>query len=236
VTPTHLVLLPGLDGTGELFVDFIAAVGEPWTVTTVSYPTDRVLSYEDLRSIVAAAVPQSERFVLVAESFSTPLALWYAGTAPQNLAAVVICAGFVTSPVHAWSGIAKAIAKPWLFRLELPRPILQHFLFGRDAPPDLLRKFRKVLHTVSPRVLSGRVREVLNCDARNDLRRTAVPLLYLEAANDGLLPSYCKEEFSLLKPDLLLRSIPGPHLLLQREPHQAATVVKDFIRSLSAKS
>jgi len=34
--PKHLVLLPGLDGTGELFVDFIAAFPESWTATTVT--------------------------------------------------------------------------------------------------------------------------------------------------------------------------------------------------------
>src|ERR1700688_5080921 len=40
----HLVLLPGLDGTGELFADFIAALPESWTTATVAYPSDRFLS------------------------------------------------------------------------------------------------------------------------------------------------------------------------------------------------
>jgi pimeloyl-[acyl-carrier protein] methyl ester esterase len=169
LAPKHLVLLPGLDGTGELFADFIAALPESWTATTVAYPSDRFLSYKDLRPFVSAAVPQSERFVLVAESFSTPLAVWYAATNPHNLAAVIICAGFVGSPVRRWSRTVKAIAKPWLFRLKPPRAMAEYFLLGQNAPPDLLQKLRRALHRVSPDVLSGRVLEVLDCDERDDL-------------------------------------------------------------------
>jgi pimeloyl-ACP methyl ester carboxylesterase len=190
------------------------------------------LSYTDLRPVVSAAVPQSERFVLVAESFSTPLAIWYATTNPPNLVAVVICAGFVGSPVHDWSEIVKALAKPWLFRLKLPRTIVEYFLLGQNAPPSLLQKLRHALHGVSPAVLSGRVREVLDCDARDDLRRTTLPLLYLEATNDRLLSSSCKEEFSNIRPDVLFRSVPAPHLLLQREPQKAAGIVMAFVDNL----
>ena len=232
MAPKHLVLLPGLDGTGELFVDFIAALSESWTATIVAYPTDRLLSYTDLRPFVSAAVPESQRFVLVAESFSTPLAIWYAAANPQNLTAVVICAGFVGSPVSGWSGIVKALAKPWLFRLKPPRTIVEYFLLGQNAPPDLLHKLRRALLRVSPDVLSGRVQEALDCDARDDLRRTTVPLLYLEATYDRLLSSSCKEEFSHLRPDTLFKPVPAPHLLLQREPQKAATVMMAFIRGL----
>ena len=107
-----MVLLPGLDGTGDLFVDFIAALPESWTATTVTFPADRFLTYTDLRPFAATAVSQLERFVLVAESFSAPLAVWYAATNPPNLEAIVICAGFVRNPLHGWSGVARALAKP----------------------------------------------------------------------------------------------------------------------------
>ena len=219
------MLLPGPDGTGELFVDFIAALAGSWTATTIAYPTDRFLSYTELRPLVTAAVPQSERFVLVAESFSTPLAVWFATTNPPNLVAVVICAGFVASPMGGWSGTVKALAKPLLFKLKPHRVVLEYFLLGQNPPPDLLQKLRHALDRVSPEVLSGRVREVLDCDARDDLRRTAIPLLYLEATDDRLLPASCKEEFSHIRPDIQFRSIPAPHLVLQREPQKAANHV-----------
>jgi pimeloyl-ACP methyl ester carboxylesterase len=86
--------------------------------------------------------------VLVAESFSAPLAVWYAATNPHNLAAVVICAGFVRNPLHGWSGAVKVLAKPWLFKLKPPRTILEYFLLGQHAPPGLLQSLREALQTV----------------------------------------------------------------------------------------
>jgi pimeloyl-[acyl-carrier protein] methyl ester esterase len=130
------------------------------------------------------------------------------------------------------SGTMKALAKPWLFKLKPPRTIVEHFLLGQNAPSDLLQKLRHALQRVSPDVLSGRVQEVLDCDARDDLRRTTVPLLYLEAAYDRLLSSSCKREFSHLRPDTLFRSVRAPHLLLQREPQKAANIMMAFINSL----
>ncbi len=232
LAPRHLALLPGFDGTGDLFADFIAALPESWTATTIAYPTDRFLRYAGLRPFVSAAVPQAERFVLVAESFSAPLAVWYAATNPHNLAAVVICAGFVRNPLRGWSGAVRAVAKPWLFKMKPPRTILEYFLLGQNAPSGLLQSLRHALQRVSPSVLSGRLQEVLDCDARDDLRRTTVPLLYLEATYDRLLSLSCKDEFSQLRPDTVLRSVPAPHLLLQREPQKAATIIMAFISGL----
>ena len=88
------------------------------------------------------------------------------------------------------------------------------------------------MQRVSPNVLSGRLQEVLECDARDDLRRTTVPLLYLEATFDRLLSLSCKDEFSQLRTDSVLRSVAAPHLLLQPEPQKAATVIMAFINSL----
>jgi hypothetical protein len=44
LSPKHLVLLPGLDGTGELFADFTSALPESWVATTVAYPSRIALS------------------------------------------------------------------------------------------------------------------------------------------------------------------------------------------------
>ena len=109
-------------------------------------------------------------------------------------------------------------------------------LGGKDASGHaghiLLHSLRHALERVSPEVLSGRLQEVLDCDARDDLRRTTVPLLYLEATDDRLLSSSCKNEFSQLRSDTVIRSIHAPHLLLQREPQKAATIMMAFISSL----
>lgn len=73
--PRTLVLLPGLDGTGNLFAKFVSTVTPNLDARIVRYPTDRPLSYADLLSTVVDTIPREEPFVLLAESFSTPLAV-----------------------------------------------------------------------------------------------------------------------------------------------------------------
>jgi pimeloyl-ACP methyl ester carboxylesterase len=228
----HLVLLPGLDGTGQLFADFLAALPKIFTATVVAYPPDEFLSYDALGSFVSSAVPEAEPFVLLAESFSTPLALEHAASNPPNLTAVIICAGFVSKPLLSWSRVAKAIARPWLFSLRAPDSILEYFLVGGDAPRALLQGLRQVLRSVSPEVLSARVREALNCDARNALARITVPLLYIHPTQDKLLAQSCIDEMKRIKPDLFIAHVIGPHLLLQREPEKVANVVSKFLREI----
>ena len=227
----RMVLLPGLDGTGQLFAAFVAAL--PKTITaTVSYPAKDLLSYSELLPFVRAAIPKSEPFVLLAESFSAPLAVEFAASKPSNLAALVICAGFVFEPLADWSTLAKVVARPFLFRLNAPRCILEYFLIGREAPGPLIQEVRQVLWSVSPEVLRNRVSEALNCDARSALAQTTVPVLYVKATHDNLLADSCVAEMKGIKPDILIKVVAGPHLLLQREPQKVVNIVSVFMWEL----
>ena len=232
----QLVLLPGLDGTGDLFNDFIEALPQSFVAIPVAYPKNIFLSYADLSQLVAAAVPKSEPFVLLAESFSSPLAVGYAATNPPNLTAVVLCAGFVGNPIPGWSSVAKIVARPWFFRLKPPRFIIEYLLTGEGATPTLVQKLRRALQDVSPEVLSARVQEVLHCSAKDDLARIKVPILYLQAANDKLLSASCRDEIFRHRSDILIKQLPAPHLLLQREPQAAAILVASFINSLTSSA
>jgi pimeloyl-[acyl-carrier protein] methyl ester esterase len=228
----RIALLQGLDGTGQLFAAFIAALPKTTTATAVTYPSNKLLPYSESLSLVKPAIPEFDSFVLLAESFSAPLALEVAASNPSNLAALVICNGFVSKPLAGWSSIAKAIAQPWLFSLNAPRYILEYFLIGREAPRVLIHDVRQVLRSVSPGVLSNRVSEALNCDARGALAKVTVPVLYVKATLDNLLAHSCVDEMKRVKPDILIKSVVGPHLLLQREPQEVANIVSAFTRGL----
>ena len=229
MTSAHLVLLPGLDGTGLLFADFLKTLPYSLTTTVVSYPANRFLRYSELLQLVTAAVPQTDRFVVLAESFSTPLVLKYAATKPSNLAGVVICAGFARNPTGGWSRLLKVVAKPWLFALRPPHFVLEYFLTGENPPSALIQRIREILQSVPPEVLSGRIREVLECDASNDLARTTSPIMYLRASHDRLLSGSCHREILRIRPDVVLATVEAPHMLLQREPQKAADLVVAFM-------
>jgi len=227
-----LVLLPGMDGTGDLFADFIAALPESFETVTVRYPTDRCLSYSDLTELVQVSCPVSEPFVLVAESYSTPLAIRLAASNPKNLEGLVLCAGFATSPVRGWCRVLGRLLGPLICRVRLPSLAAKLWLVGLSAPPSLLKAVRSAVSSVRPKVLAARLRAVLACEVRAEMAQVGVPILYLQAKQDRLVSVSCLEELRQIKPQMTVVALGGPHLLLQREPCKAAEMVARFVRSL----
>jgi pimeloyl-[acyl-carrier protein] methyl ester esterase len=223
LAPNHLVLLPGLDGTGQLFGDFLKALPHTLTTTVVSYPTNRFLTYSELLQLVRAAAPQTGPFAVLAESFSTPLALKYAATNPSNLAAVVHMR-WVCSKSHRELGTTCESGCK-----ALPRFVIEYFLVGESAPSALILKIREILRLVRPEILSGRIGEVLECDATNDLARTKAPIMYLRGLHDRLLSASCHREILRIRPDVVFATVEAPHMLLQREPQKAANLIVAFI-------
>jgi pimeloyl-[acyl-carrier protein] methyl ester esterase len=227
-----LVLLPGMDGTGELLTDFIDSLCGIFETDTVRYPTDSFLSYSELARFVRSSTPVSHPFVLVAESFSTPLAIQCAATNPPNLKGLVICAGFATSPIRGYRRFLGSLLTPILFRVVLPELAAKLWLVGPDAPPSLLAAVRGAISSVQPKVLAARLRAALACDARAELGHVVVPILYLQAKQDRLVSALCLEDIQQIKPQTAVAIIDGPHLLLQRQPKRAAEVVSEFVQQL----
>src|SRR5260221_8527089 len=113
---TKLILMPGMDGTGELFAPLLRALGSSMESAVVRYPADAPLGYAELLPRVRAELPSSEPFVLLGESFSGPLALMLAAEAPAGLRGVILCASFASNPIHWLPPFAKWFVHPVLFR------------------------------------------------------------------------------------------------------------------------
>ena len=202
----------------------------------VRYPGNQSLSYPELLDFVQSSVPPADPFVLLAESFSTPVAIQFAAKNPPNLRGLILCAGFASSPAHGWRRFTGSSFAPLAFRLPLPKFVASRMLLGLDPPPPLLVSVRDAIRSVSPDVLSARLRAVLTCDVRDELAQVAVPVLYLNASRDRLVPQSCLEEIKRIIPHVEIAAIAGPHLLLQREPQQAAHAVAEFVQQRIAEA
>jgi surfactin synthase thioesterase subunit len=79
-----LVLLPGLDGTGQLFKPLLEALPQSVETLIISYPNDQKLNYKKLYEYVSVRLPD-EDYVLVGESFSGYVAYQVALSKRENL-------------------------------------------------------------------------------------------------------------------------------------------------------
>jgi len=228
----NLVLLPGMDGTGDLFDGFVAALPPGISVTVGRYPEHDYLGYRQLYASVKELTRALNEFVLVGESFSSPLAIMFAAEKPPNLAGLIICAGFASNPFPVLGPVLRALAQPWLFRLRPPSILFDRYIFEASTPAGLKDKVRQNLQTVNPEVLAGRAQEILNCDARKELAQIKIPAMYLRGAQDRLIKARCFEEIQKIRPDVQLASIAAPHLVLQHQPQKSVETILNFCSSL----
>src|SRR6266849_5616303 len=88
-----VLLLPGLDGTGQLLRDLSEQLAGHRPVHVISYPVDRPLDYGQLTALVEARLPNGQ-FVILGESFSGPIAIEIAAREKQRVAGLILASSF----------------------------------------------------------------------------------------------------------------------------------------------
>jgi pimeloyl-ACP methyl ester carboxylesterase len=222
-----LVLLPGLDGTGLLFKDFANAFGTEIEVIVASYPTDTPLGYSELESVARSFLPQDKPFFLLAESFSGPIGISIAASSPPGLLGLILCCSFARNPAPMLAPLRPLIGA---FPLSsLPVRMLGFFLLGRFSSPELIGALAKSLALVPAPVLLARARAVLAVDVSAALSRIQVPVLYLRAVKDRVVPRSSAELVTSLAPQTSVVEFDAPHFLLQVLPSVVASKVAEFM-------
>lgn len=222
----HFVLLPGLDGTGDLFEEFVRATPDEHEVTVVSYPLDQELSYGQHVEFAMGRLPSSGPFVVLGESFSGPVAISLAARHPPDLVGVVLCNTFACAP--GWRGFARL---PWttLFSLRLNRFTAGLHLVGFSNVGPWIERIREANRKTAPRVLARRMQEVLSVDVRDRLESIRVPILYLRGTRDRLVGRGSLARILERRPDVHIAPIDAPHLTLQLEPERSwAAICETF--------
>lgn len=225
-----LVLLPGLDGTGELFEDFVAALAPDIAVIVVSYPRNRPQDYAALEAFVRERLPEHP-FVLLAESFSGPIGLAIAAAPPPQLRGLVLCCTFAKLPFPFARWMRHLVrAAPMAM---LPQASLDVCLLGGQASASLRARFAETLATVAPQVLKQRAQQALQVDVSARLKEIRLPTLYLRGRRDRLIGWRALRLLANGVRSLQSLSFDAPHFLLQVRPVEAAAAVSDFVHASS---
>jgi pimeloyl-ACP methyl ester carboxylesterase len=226
-----LVLLPGMDGSVELLRGLAGVLPEGLEAETLWYPPDRWMTYGDLAGTLRGAIPVDEPFVLVAESYGTPLAILIAAMGPPNLKGMVLSAGFATSPMRGWRRTLAWDLAPLFSHLSMPTFVARYWMVGDEAPRALVESLIGAVSWLTPRVLCTRVREMMNVDVRAELAQVKVPVLYIQPTKDRLVNPLCLEEMQAVKAGRTV-AIDAPHMVLECEPVLCAEVLAEFVKEL----
>jgi pimeloyl-ACP methyl ester carboxylesterase len=230
-----LVLLPGMDGGGELFAAFIAALeraGAPFATIVISYPPDQALSYASLTQFVRARLPADGAYIVLGESFSGPIAISLAASRPPGMVGLILCCTFARNPTPLF-----AIFKHFLGVLPIfpaASVLLAPFLLGTRSTAPLRAALRSAIARVSAPVMRHRLRSVLDVDYSAQMRDVTMPILYLQASQDRVVLPSAARYLKTLQPSMAVIRLEGPHLLLQTAPGAAAATVQTFAKEIQA--
>ncbi len=227
IVPT-LVLLPGMDGTGSLFVEFVATLPSALQPQIVSYPPDQPLGYAELTALVSQQLPRNEPFLLLGESFSGPVALALAAQRPSGLRGLVLVSSFAKRPacVPGW-------LRPMVTRLpvtKVPTRLAAALLLGRNYTPIWQARLKAAMSAVSAATWQARLKAILDVDLSDRLPQIKVPVLYLQATHDRVVSPWALEHICRYLPKMQIVRIAGPHFLLQARPLESAAAIYEFAR------
>jgi pimeloyl-[acyl-carrier protein] methyl ester esterase len=226
-----LVLLPGLDGTGVLFKPFLEVLPRNIEPLVINYPTQTPLGYDELFELVRPCLPSNAPFVLVGESFGGPLALRIAATSPTGLRGVVLAGSFISCPYGWTPHWASSLVTTLPFR-AVPYTINLQSLLGMYESSAHRELSYEALSQVAPSVFAHRVREIICVDATQALRDCPVPILYLQATRDAVVPAANYTRIASIRPDVSLARINSGHMIFKTQPNAALTAIQEFIARL----
>ena len=204
-------------------------MGADVPLTVVRYSSPALARYEDCQAAAREQLPRKESYVLVGESFSGPVAVALAAENPPGLVGLVLVGSFVSSPRRALSWLQGFI--DLLPTHNAPAWASDVVLFGRWATADLRASVKNAMAQVSPDIVRQRLREIARADASEQLARVHVPILYLQASHDRLVPPSAAEQVVRIAPATKVVKIEGPHLVLQCAPKQCGQVIREFVYS-----
>lgn len=233
-SPPRLLLLPGLDGTGQLFEPFCAALPAAIRTEVVTYPADKTLSLAEHAHIVTRRIDGTPT-ILLAESFSGLVALTLLNMPSHRVAGVIFCASFAEPPRPLLLPLATRVPYAGHMIQRPPELLLRLFCLGLSASPVQCRRLRDILKQVPPAVLRHRLALI---GQRHDFGQgtVGVPCYFLQATQDRLIPRRAADWFARRFERFTLEPVDGPHFLLQAHPSDCAQRVGRIVTGLTRQA
>jgi pimeloyl-ACP methyl ester carboxylesterase len=229
-----LVMISGMDGTGQLFYRQVPRLARGHRVATYALRDGAArieLLVEDLLRVHDVVARAGEPAVLVGESFGGTLALSYAIAHPERVAELVVLNSFprFLPQMRLRLAILAVGVTPWGV-MPLVRRATATRLHSSYTRPEEIRRFLDVTRATTRRGYLNRLRILQRLDLRDRLHEIRAPALFLAAREDHLVPSV--EQATLMTarvPDSAVRVLEGHgHICLLAPDIDLALILEEW--------
>lgn len=179
------LLLPGLDGSAELFDEFVQCRPRA-EVHLVRYPLDSTWQLDDYVAHAETAARAIGPCMVLAESFSGPIALRLARRC-ESVAAIVWVASFLRCPNPLLRSVPLDVVGARVQRWITSTPLVRLMCLDFDVTPTCVRTVQQVVRALPIEVLRSRLRLLRDLDPNGALDGLDKPWFALTASRDRLV-------------------------------------------------
>lgn len=232
---TAVVLVPGLDGTGQLFYRQRPLLARRRRVATYALrDSARAMDVlvADLARVIDDVAPVERRAIIVGESFGGTLAMSLALERPERVAALVVLNSFPHFSPQFRLHLARwgLRALPWGM-MPLVRRLTAFRLHSSHTHAGEIDQFMALTRQASREGYLNRLGLLTQFDIRARLADVRVPTLFLAADRDHLVPSVAQARYMAARvPNAVMRVLEGHgHICLIAPDLDLARILDEWL-------
>ena len=221
-----LVLLPGMDGTGRLFVELLHELPDI-NCMIIPLPQCGKQDYQTLTEYIKNQLPK-EDFILLAESFSGAIAFNLAKDKTNHLCGIIFVASFLSAPSRLLLLCAQLLPLKLLSNLPGAGFMQQNLFFGNQANKKLLDIFKKTINSVPTKIMRQRMQSMRSLVFQKT--KIELPTATILPLTDKLLAKNKRHEFQKCFTNITVFKLNGPHFILQTKAKESAKIILNWIK------
>ena len=226
-TKATYVLMPGFDGTGDLYQGLIEELGNELGSVVVCYSSNNSLG-EYVDEAISQA-PKNQPIILIAESFSGPIALEIVDRGELDVRGLVLSATFLSPPLKP--AIELGLKMP-IFPKSIKKQTAKSFCLNGVGKEDVVSAVNASVASMSKSAIKSRLSALLEMDAAAAASQCEIPVLYLQASQDRLISSSRSDDLVDALSNCGREIIDAPHLLFQANPESATESIGKWVDRL----
>lgn len=218
-----------MDGTGNLFSPLLRALSN-FDCELIRLPETGAQDYASITRYVKEKLPE-EDFIIVAESFSGPIAAALAKEGIDSLKGVIFVATFLSAPSRILLAIAQILPLKLLSNLPFAKHFHKALFIGAGASNELMHLFISTVRSLPSVLIKARLSSMHSLAFSAD--KIELPVGYIQAASDKLVSADKFIEFDNYFNNIHIRKIEGPHFILQANPKECAVAITELVNLLT---
>ena len=221
-----------MDGTGNLFSPLLRVLSD-FDYEVIALPIIGDQDYCSITKKVREKLPE-EDFILIAESFSGPVGAAFAKEKVANLKGIIFVATFLSAPSKLLLAFAKFLPLKILSALPFSKFFHRTLFLGSDASNELIDLFQSTIKSLPTTLIRARLSAMYSLSHSPDVHE--LPVAYIQATSDKLVPSEKTVEFSNSFNNIIIKTVEGPHFILQAKPTECAVIISKLVPLLTRQA